>query len=73
MQPTPTPFAYETVEYITLNSEEWRIWSFTDDAINVWNYNPTLGVVIQTAIIVILIIAFVVLITRLIQEMMSEE
>lgn len=58
--PTPTPFAYGTIDHgITINSSDYRIWSFADDAINVWNYNPAVGQVIQTAIIIILVIAFV--------------
>jgi len=71
--PTPTPYAYETIERITaLEASDYSIWNFADDAVNVWNYNPVVGQVFQTVIIVILVIAFVILFTKLLQMIMSE-
>lgn len=71
--PTPTPYAYETIERITtLDAGDYSIWNFADDAINVWNYNPTVGLVFQTVVVLVLIIAFVIILTKLIQMIMSE-
>lgn len=72
--PTPTPWAYETTEYITtINPSDWSVWSFADDAINVWNYNPVVGQVVQTAIVVILVVTFLVILVRQLQELQSRD
>ena len=71
--PTPTPYAYQTVEYITaLNPSDWSIWNYTDEAIQIWNYDPNLGLVVQVGIIVVIVVIFVALMIRLIQDTMSE-
>ena len=63
--PTPTPYAYETVEYITaLNPSDYSTWSFADDAINVWNYQPAFGTMVQTAIVIVLVIMFLTILIR---------
>lgn len=70
--PTPTPLAYAVHQYVTINPNDWAIWQFADESINYWNYYHNLGLVIQIAIIVIMVIAFVVLMIRLIQQTMNE-
>jgi hypothetical protein len=63
--PTPTPYAFVVTERITaIDASDWSIWQFTDEAINIWNYSPVVAPVIQTAVIVILIIAFIMLLMR---------
>jgi len=72
--PTPTPYAFETVERITtLNAGDWSIWNYADDAINIWNYEPNLGLVIQTAVIVILVVAFMMILIRELQKIQDEK
>jgi hypothetical protein len=71
--PTPTPYAYEAVEYITLNASDWSIWNFADDAINVWNYEPLLGQLVQTALVIVLVIIFVVVLIRQLQKLQGDE
>lgn len=71
--PTPTPYAYETIERITtVNASDWNIWAFADDAINVWNYNPVVGQVFQTMIVVILVIAFVIVLRSEMQRIQAQ-
>lgn len=72
--PTPTQWAYETTEYITtINPSDWSVWSFADEAINVWNYNPVVGQVVQTGIVVILTVTFLVILVRQLQELQSRD
>ena len=73
MFPTPTPLPVPPVAPITFDAGNYRIWQFADEAIQVWNYEPNLGPVIQIAIIVAIVIIFVVLLTHLIQNTMDEE
>jgi hypothetical protein len=74
MNPLPTPTAYPTVEAIDMpitavNASDWSIWEFTDEAISIWNYEPTLGQVIQTAIIIILVISFMMILIKNLQQL----
>ena len=71
--PTPTPYAFETVTHITaLDAGDWSIWNFADDAINIWNYNQVVGQVFHTAIILILVMAFVIILIRQLQQIQTE-
>lgn len=72
MLPTPTPLP-PGVPMITLNSADYRIWQYTDEAIQVWNFNANLGLMIQIGIIVVAVVVFVILIIRLLQDTMAEE
>lgn len=68
--PTPTPYAYVVTERITaLDAGDWSIWNFADDAINIWNYYPPLGDVIQVAVVFILTIVFVMLLIKEFQRL----
>lgn len=70
---TPTPFAYEVTEYITaLNPTDYSVWSFADDAINVWNYQPGFGQMVQVAILIILVIAFLMILIRELQKLRDD-
>lgn len=72
--PTPTPYAFGTSQYVMeVETSNWRIWSVTDDAINVWNYEPSIGVVIQTAIIIILVVVFIMLLIKELQNIQNGE
>lgn len=57
LMPIPTPGAAS----LNVGAVQWKIWTFADDAVGVWNeinrYN--VGTVIQLAIIVILLAGFV--------------
>lgn len=67
--PTPTAYAYEITEYITaLNPSDYSIWNFTDEAIQIWNYDPNLGLVVQVGIIVVIVVIFVALMIRLVGD-----
>lgn len=70
MPPTPTALPPGS-PMITLNASDWRIWNYTDEAIQAWNFHPNLGTVIQIAIIIIIIVAFVGLMIRLVQGYMN--
>ena len=72
MLPTPTPMP-QGVPMINLNAGDYRIWQFTDEAIQIWNYDHNLGLMIQIGIIVIIVVVFVALMIRLLQNTMSEE
>ena len=72
MLPTPTPFP-DVAPAINLDAGDYRIWQFADDAIQVWNFEPNFGLMVQVAIVAILVVGFVTLLIRLIQEIMSEE
>lgn len=72
--PTPTPLAAVVSVPVSINSSAWRIWAFTDEAIMLWNRanDYQFGTVIQIAILVIMIIFFVVYLTRLAQSLTNE-
>lgn len=71
--PTPTPYAYEVTEYITaLSPSDYSAWKFADDAINVWNYQPGFGQMVQVAIVIILVIAFLVILIRELQRLRDD-
>lgn len=72
MLPTPTALP-PGAPMINLNAADYRLWEYTDWAIQAWNYEPNLGLMIQIAIIVIAVVAFVWLMIRLLQDTMSEE
>jgi hypothetical protein len=71
MLPTPTPLPPGS-PMVNLTTSDWRIWSFTDEAIQVWHFYPSLGTVIQFAVLIILIVAFVALMIKLVQAYMNE-
>jgi len=74
--PTPTPFNFPTPEpgsSIVIDATAYRIWSYTDDAINVWNRGIDFFVVFQWVTIIILIIGFVYLMTNLIRELINSD
>ena len=73
MIPTPTPLPPPEVAPITINASDYRIWQFADDAIQLWNYDPNIGTAIQIVVVVALVMAFVLLLMFLIQDIMSEE
>lgn len=58
--PTPTALPAAPVAPIVLNSAQWRIWAFTDEAIMVWQQAQRIqaGTVIQIAVILIIVIFF---------------
>ena len=61
------------MERITaLNASDWSIWNYADDAINIWNYEPNLGLVIQTAVLLVLVVAFVMILIKEIKKLQDE-
>jgi hypothetical protein len=72
MLPTPTPLP-PGAPMVTLNAGNYRIWQFTDEAIQVWNFDRNLGLMIQVGILVLIVIVFVAMMIHLLQNTMSEE
>lgn len=72
MLPTPTALPPAVSQLTALHGSDWTIWHYTDEAIQVWNYYPNLGLIIQISVIIVIIVAFVILLTRLIQGYMSD-
>jgi hypothetical protein len=72
---TPTPYAFEALapRITAINPSDWGIWNYTDEAINIWNYNSAVGAVIQTAVIIILVSAFVMLLMREFNRIQNRE
>jgi hypothetical protein len=72
--PTPTPLPAAPVAPIVLDATRWRVWAFTDEAIMIWQQmqRHNMGTVIQIAVILIIVIFFVVYITRLAQALTDE-
>lgn len=71
MLPTPT-FMPPGSPMINLTASDWRIWNYTDEAIQIWHFYPNLGTVIQMAVVIIIIVAFVGLMIKLVQGYMNE-
>lgn len=71
--PTPTAFPPATELLIVVDPADWQIWNFTDEAIQVWNFEPNLGLVIQVSIIIILVVAYVAMLIKLIQQLMDKD
>lgn len=59
--PTPTFIPIPAVMPVTVDSSQWRIWKFTDEAIMLWNQSNRwqLAVVFQIGVIAAIIIGFV--------------
>lgn len=70
--PTPTALP-QIVAPITINASNYRIWKFTDEALTLWQMaTPARTQVFQIAILVVILIVFVFLATRLIQSLGHE-
>lgn len=66
--PTPTAYAFPVgTPAINLDMADVGLWAYTDDVINVWNYQENFGLMVQWAIIAIMVIAFLGILYRLIQ------
>lgn len=72
MLPTPTAMP-PGAPMVTLNAGDYRIWQFTDEAIQVWNYEPNLGLMFQVGILIVIVVVFVVIIIGLVQSMTEQE
>ncbi len=72
MYPTPTPLPPVTAVPIAISAEDWGIWQYTDEAIQIWNRTGSGTVVIQWAVILIIVISFVGLMIYLVQNLMNE-
>lgn len=73
MQPTPTALPPVNAPLITINPDDYRIWQFADEAIQIWNHQPNFGLIVQWAIIIIITVAFVALMIKLLQGVMEQE
>jgi hypothetical protein len=72
MLPTPTPLPpVVATPAFTIDPADWSIWNATDEAIQIWNYDYRVGLVVQTFILVLLIVGFVWLMMYLIQNTME--
>jgi hypothetical protein len=72
--PTPTALPAAPAAPIAINAATYRIWSYTDEAIMLWNQGNAwhIGTVIQIAVLLVMIIFFVVYLTRLAQSLTNE-
>lgn len=72
--PTPTALPVAPVAPIQINASVWRIWSFTDEAIMIWNRSNDwyLGYALQMAALLVLLIFFVAYVVMLTRSLTSE-
>lgn len=72
--PTPTALPVAPAAPINVNPSDWRIWQFADEAIMIWNRANDFhaGTVIQIAVLLVMIIFFVVYLTRLATSLTNE-
>lgn len=73
MLPTPTAMPVVSEPIITISSDSFRIWEFTDEAVQIWNHQPNFGLMIQWGIIIAIVATFVVLMIHLLQKTMDQE
>lgn len=66
--PTPTPFPDTPVEGFDLEIPDISLWSFTDEAIQVWNKGEPLVSLLQAVILIGLIIGAVLIIASVINR-----
>ena len=69
--PTPTPYMFDNPYPPIVIDVNFGMWGYADDVINVWNYYPDVGPVLQTTIILILVFAFVAYVVKLIRDIMD--
>ena len=70
---TPTFMPTAPIAPVAIQYSAWRIWAFADDAVMVWQQiTPARPQVIQIAIIVIIVIAFVALATKWAQSFTNQ-
>lgn len=65
---TPTPFPDVIAPQIVIDAGDWGLWNYTDEAIQAWNKTPGGGAVIQYAVLLIIIISFVALLIKLVND-----
>jgi hypothetical protein len=72
--PTPTPLPAAPVAPVVIDAAQWRIWEYTDEALMFWNQANAwhVGTVIQIAVLLVMVIFFVVYLTRLAQSLTNE-
>lgn len=73
MLPTPTPFPdVVATPAININAGDWRIWNYTDEAVQIWNRMGDGATVIQIAVIIVIVISFVAYLAMAIQSLKDE-
>jgi ABC-type sulfate transport system permease component len=72
--PTPTPLPDVPLAPVVIDAARWRIWEYTDEAIMIWQQmqERNMGTVIQIAVLLVMVIFFVVYLTRLAQSLTNE-
>ena len=72
--PTPTPLPAVMSVPVTIDYSQFRIWAFTDEAIMLWNRANDIhgGTVIQIGVILVILIGYVIYLTRLAQGLTAE-
>jgi hypothetical protein len=70
---TPTALPIAPTAQVAIQSSDWRVWAFADDAIMVWHQiTPARTQVIQVGIIVVIVIAFAFLGIRWLQSITNK-
>ncbi len=71
--PTPTALPPASAAPIAIQSSAWRVWAFADDALMVWQQiGPSRTQVIQVAILVVIVIAFLALAIKWAQSLTNQ-